>query len=73
MKKVAVMIDGGHLRVLARKDGHNYNPDFIEKFALNCVVEDEQLLRVSESRRSQARDPRDRPDRAGLDGGEAPA
>lgn len=46
MKKVAVLIDGGHLRVLARKDGHNYNPDFIEKFSQNCVVEDEQLLRV---------------------------
>lgn len=46
MKKAAVMIDGGHLRVLARRDGHNYNPDFIEKFSQNCVVEDEKLLRV---------------------------
>ena len=46
MKKVAVLIDGGHLRVLARRDKHNYNPDFIEKFAHNCVAEDEQLLRV---------------------------
>jgi uncharacterized LabA/DUF88 family protein len=46
MKKVAVMIDGGHLRVLAKADGHNYNPDFIEKFSHNCVVDDEQLLRV---------------------------
>jgi uncharacterized LabA/DUF88 family protein len=46
MKKIAVMIDGGHLRVLARRDGHDYNPDFIEKFSHNCVAEDEQLLRV---------------------------
>lgn len=46
VKKVAVMIDGGHLRVLARRDGHEYNPDFIEKFAHHCVAEDEQLLRV---------------------------
>jgi len=46
MKKVVVMIDGGHLRVLARRDGHDYNPDFIERFSHNCTSEDEQLLRV---------------------------
>jgi uncharacterized LabA/DUF88 family protein len=46
LKKVPVMIDGGHLRVLARKADHKYDPDFIEKFSLSCVSEDEQLLRV---------------------------
>jgi uncharacterized LabA/DUF88 family protein len=46
MKRVVVLIDGGHLRVLARKAHHNYDPDFIEKFAANCILEDEQLLRI---------------------------
>lgn len=44
--RVAVLIDGGHLRVLARKAGHKYIPDFIEKVAHSCVQEDEQLLRI---------------------------
>jgi hypothetical protein len=44
--KVAVLIDGGHLRALARFAGHTYNPDFIEKVAQSCVQEDETLLRV---------------------------
>lgn len=44
--RVAVLIDGGHLRVLARKAGYNYDPDFIEKIAHSCVEETEQLLRV---------------------------
>jgi uncharacterized LabA/DUF88 family protein len=46
MKRVVVLIDGGHLRVLARKAKHNYDPDFIEKFAANCTSEDEQLIRI---------------------------
>lgn len=44
--RVAVLIDGGHLRVLARKAGYKYDPDFIEKIAHSCVEETEQLLRV---------------------------
>lgn len=44
--KVVVLIDGGHLRAFARKDGHTYNPDFIEKVAHSCLDGDENLLRV---------------------------
>jgi len=46
MPRVSVMIDGGHLRVLARKAGHNYDPDYIEKVAHACVMADEVLLRI---------------------------
>lgn len=46
MKRVALLIDGGHLRVVARADGIKYDADFIERFAKECVDEDEQLLRV---------------------------
>lgn len=41
------MIDGGHLRVLARKAGHTYDPDYIEKVAHACIDStQEALLRV---------------------------
>ena len=46
--KVAVLIDGGHLRALARR-AHpkiKYDPDFIEKVAHLCVHGDETLLRI---------------------------
>ncbi len=43
--KVAVFIDGGHLRVLARQAGKPYNPDCIENVARACVAGDEVLLR----------------------------
>lgn len=46
MFKVSVLIDGGHLRVLTKKAGIDYNPDFIQKVALACVEPDETLLRV---------------------------
>ncbi len=35
--KVAILIDGGFLRVLSRKAGFDYNPDFIEKVAHACM------------------------------------
>jgi uncharacterized LabA/DUF88 family protein len=44
--KVAVLIDGGHLRALARRAGKTYNPNYIEQFAHACVEQDETLLRV---------------------------
>lgn len=44
--KVAVLVDGGHLRVISRIAGFDYVPDFIEKLALSCVEENEDLLRV---------------------------
>jgi uncharacterized LabA/DUF88 family protein len=44
--RIAILIDGGHLRVLARGAGHKYSPDFIEKVARVCVNPDETILRV---------------------------
>lgn len=44
--KVAVLIDGGFLRVLARKAKKNYDPDFIEKFAHACRTTDESIFRI---------------------------
>lgn len=41
-----MLIDGGHLRVLAKRNGYVYNPDYIEKVAHACVLQDEQILRV---------------------------
>lgn len=46
--KVAVLIDGGHLRAFAANVRLTYTPDFIEALALNCIRRDEGevLLRV---------------------------
>jgi uncharacterized LabA/DUF88 family protein len=46
MIRIAILIDGGHLRVLARSAGHTYDPDYIEKVAQACVNHDETVLRV---------------------------
>jgi uncharacterized LabA/DUF88 family protein len=46
MEKVVVLIDGGHLRVLARKAHKTYNPDFIEKVGHACVDSKETALRI---------------------------
>lgn len=43
--KAAVFIDGGHLRVLAKKGGNDYKPEFVEKLAHKCI-DGEQLLRI---------------------------
>jgi len=44
--KTIVLIDGGYLRVKAKKANRIYNQDFIEKFALKCKLDDEVLLRI---------------------------
>jgi uncharacterized LabA/DUF88 family protein len=44
--KIIVLIDGGFLRVEAKKAKKQYDPDFIEKFALKCKATDEDLFRV---------------------------
>ena len=46
MIRTALFIDGGHLRVLARKANKNYNPDYVEQVALACLGPDETLLRA---------------------------
>ena len=45
-KKIAVLLDGGHLRVYTRKAGYQYKPDYIEKIALACALSDEEIYRV---------------------------
>lgn len=44
--KVAVLIDGGFLRVVAKKAHRTYDPDFIEKFAHACRSADEDIFRI---------------------------
>lgn len=44
--RVSVLIDGGHLRALAKEAKLTYNPDYIEKVAHACVEPDESLLRI---------------------------
>lgn len=46
MSRIAILIDGGHLRVLARQAGKVYNPDLVERVAHQCVAEGETLTRV---------------------------
>lgn len=46
VKKAALLIDGGHLRVQARRANLQYDVDFIELFSKECVGGDEELLRV---------------------------
>src|SRR5438874_12361442 len=45
-KRVAVMLDGGHLRVYARKAGRQFDPNYIEKIALACAQQGEEIFRV---------------------------
>jgi len=45
MKKLVLMIDGGFLRVAARKARIHYDPSFIEAFSKICPAVDEELLR----------------------------
>ena len=44
--KIAVLIDGGHLRVYTRKAHKNFVPDYIEKVAHACALADEVIHRV---------------------------
>jgi len=45
-KKIAVMLDGGHCRVCAKKAGKKYDIDFIEKLGLACVPKTEEVYRI---------------------------
>lgn len=40
------MLDGGHLRVYARKAGLPFNPDYIEKIGLACQLPGEEIHRI---------------------------
>ena len=41
-----MLIDGGFLRVAAKKAGRTFDPEFIERFALACRAEDETIFRI---------------------------
>lgn len=46
-KRVALLIDGGHLRVLVRKKAQRvYDPSYIEKIAHACLHPGEELFRA---------------------------
>lgn len=46
MIRVAILIDGGHLRVLAKLAKLGYTPHFVEKVAQACKLDDETIFRV---------------------------
>jgi uncharacterized LabA/DUF88 family protein len=46
MKKIVLMIDGGFLRVAAKRAGKHYDPAFIESFSKTCPTAEEELFRV---------------------------
>jgi uncharacterized LabA/DUF88 family protein len=46
MKRTILLIDGGFLRSQAKRANHVYNPDFIERFAQGCKLQDEEYLRI---------------------------
>ena len=46
MKKLAILIDGGHLRAEAKSAKITFDVDLIDSFACACVHEDEELFRI---------------------------
>jgi uncharacterized LabA/DUF88 family protein len=44
--KVAIMLDGGHVRVHARSAGRTYDPAYIEKIGLACALTGETIHRI---------------------------
>src|SRR5262245_61166619 len=46
MKKIVVMIDGGHVRKLAKAAGKTYDPKFIEGLGRSCSLTNEEIQRI---------------------------
>lgn len=46
IKRAVLLIDGGHLRAVARNAKLQYNNDFIDGFAKSCPVDDEELVKI---------------------------
>lgn len=46
MTKIAILIDGGYLREVAKQQGYFYDEEFIEKMIHTVRKKDEQLFRV---------------------------
>jgi len=45
-KKIIILIDGGFLRVKTKHAGKTYTPEFIERFAHQCKLADEDIFRI---------------------------
>ena len=46
MSKIAVLIDGGHARALAKNASKTYDEAFIEKLGLKCKLPNETIQRI---------------------------
>lgn len=46
MRRIAILIDGGYLRAIVKNNHIQYDADFIERFALNCRAQDEEIFRI---------------------------
>ncbi len=45
-KKIAVMVDAGHLRVALKRANQPYTPEYIEKICLQCAKPGEEIVRI---------------------------
>ena len=45
-KNIAILLDGGHVRVYAKKAGYQFDPSYIEKIGHACAIADEEILRI---------------------------
>ncbi len=45
-KKIAVLIDAGHLRVALKKANQPYTTDHIDKVCLKCAAAGEEIIRI---------------------------
>jgi hypothetical protein len=52
MGKIVVMLDGGHLRVYAKRAGKPYDSPYIETIGLACSAADETIHRIMYYNRS---------------------
>jgi uncharacterized LabA/DUF88 family protein len=46
VKRIAVMIDGGHVQFLAKKAGKTCDASFIEKLGLSCATTTDEIWRI---------------------------
>src|ERR1700730_12826467 len=46
MKKISILIDGGYLRAISRKQGRKYSSSLVEKIALYAKGADEEIYRA---------------------------
>jgi len=46
MKKIAVLVDGGHVRVLSKKAGKTFDAAFVEALGHRCAIANEEIHRI---------------------------